>query len=93
MKEDMQVCDLHCATSDNCMCVHHCILAFILFLFLPFLPLPFLFLPSPSLLPPSLRMHMQTRCFICGLQKEKLEDISHSFDQHTMKEHHMAHYM
>ena len=32
----------------------------------------------------------QTRFFICGLQKEKLEDIPHGFDQHTMKEHHMA---
>ena len=28
---------------------------------------------------------MQIHSFICGLQKEKLEDIPHGFDQHTMK--------
>jgi ryanodine receptor 2 len=36
---------------------------------------------------------MQTHCFICGLQKDKLEEIPHGFEQHTRKEHHMAHYM
>ena len=53
------------------------------------LPLFTLSLPSPH----PLLGCMWTCCFICGLQKEKLEDIPHGFDQHTMREHHMAHYM
>ena len=53
------------------------------------LPLFTLSLPPPH----RLLGCMWTCCFICGLQKQKLEDIPHGFDQHTVREHHMVHYM
>lgn len=36
---------------------------------------------------------MQTKCFICGLDKASFEHIPHGFDNHIHNEHNMAHYM
>ena len=83
----------HTMFTSNNYCTHACayILAFTVFPFSSFCMPPsplFLFPLLTSSFPPShpLLGCMWICCFICGLQKEKLEDISHGFDQHTMHE-------
>ena len=36
---------------------------------------------------------MQTKCFVCGLDKSNFDHIPHGFDSHVYREHSMAHYM
>lgn len=41
----------------------------------------------------TLTNEMQTKCFVCGLPKNEFDHIPHGFDNHTAREHNMAHYM
>ena len=41
----------------------------------------------------SLTAEMQNKCFICGLPKNEFDHVPHGFDNHTSKQHNMAHYM
>jgi len=36
---------------------------------------------------------MQTKCFVCGLDKSNFDHIPHGFDSHVSREHSMSHYM
>lgn len=36
---------------------------------------------------------MQTKCFVCGLDKSNFDHIPHGFDSHVSREHSMAYYM
>ena len=41
----------------------------------------------------SLTAEMQNKCFVCGLPKNEFDHVPHGFDNHTSKQHNMAHYM
>ena len=41
----------------------------------------------------TLTAEMQNKCFVCGLPKNEFDHVPHGFDNHTTKEHNMAHYM
>ena len=41
----------------------------------------------------TLSAEMQNKCFICGLPKNEFDHVPHGFDNHTTKQHNMAHYM